>query len=537
MSTDKNNSGSWMKGALYLSLGALAAKGLSALYKVPYQNLTGDLGYYVYQQVYPLYGLAFVLGTYGFPVVISGMLTEWKNNREYLKSGNADIFNRMITLLLCMLLFNGIIGGAFIFFAEEIAVFMGDSSLAGPIRWLGLPFFIIPFLALGRGFYQGEGNMAPAAWSQIGEQITRVIVILIVAFWAMQWGDSYLAGISAGVGALAGAISGTMLLLFFGWKRRGTALIPKIKQFTFPDSWAKDVKKLIISGLFVSVSAMSLVAMQLFDSFTVFRLLISSGIGAEEAAALKGIYDRGWPLVQLGALVTTAFSYAVVPMLTKAFMDNDRAEVQLLTGQAVKICLVFGGAAGTGLIVIMRSLNTMLFTNQAGTGTLQVLSVSVLFAALFMTSAALFYGTGKAWYSVLLLILGLLIKLAGNFALVPVYGIAGAAGSTAAAFFIISAVSVILLIREGLLRTYTKDFWLKWGLALTVMGVFVLLCRVIIDQVVDLQNAGRAVESLIALSSSAAGGLLFLTIIWYVKIFEKHEWEALPKISKFLPYK
>ncbi|WP_088036621.1 polysaccharide biosynthesis protein [Evansella clarkii] len=537
MSTDKNKSGSWMKGALYLSLGALAAKGLSALYKVPYQNLTGDLGYYVYQQVYPLYGLAFVLGTYGFPVAISGMLTEWKNNAEYLKSG-ADIFNRMLTLLLCMFLFNGIIGGAFIFFAEEIAVFMGDSSLAGPVRWLGLPFFIIPFLALGRGLYQGEGNMAPAAWSQIGEQITRVIVILIVAFWAMQWGDPYLAGISAGAGALAGTIAGTVLLLFSGWKkRRRTAFFSEIKKFTLPDSWAKDVKKLVISGLFVSVSAMSLVAMQLLDSFTVFRLLISSGAGAEEAAAFKGIYDRGWPLVQLGALVTTAFSYAIVPMLTKAYLDNDRAEVQLLTGQAVKVCLVFGGAAGMGLIVIMGSLNTMLFTNQAGTGTLQVLSVSVLFAALFMTSAALFYSTGKAWYSVLLLLLGLLIKLAGNMATVPVYGIAGAAASTAAAFFIISAVSVILLIREGLLSTFPNKFWVKWGLSLAVMGVFVLLYRLVIDRVTDLQNAGRAVESFTALSSSAAGGLLFLTIIWYVKIFERHEWEALPKISKFLPYK
>ncbi|NJP39026.1 oligosaccharide flippase family protein [Bacillus luteus] len=67
---------SWAKGAAYLSLAALAAKGLSALYKIPYQNMTGDTGFYVYQQVYPLYGAVLVLGTYGFPLVIAKALID-----------------------------------------------------------------------------------------------------------------------------------------------------------------------------------------------------------------------------------------------------------------------------------------------------------------------------------------------------------------------------------------------------------------------------------------------------------------------------
>ena len=43
---------SYMKGALLLTVAALVVKVLSAVYRVPFQNLVGDQGLYVYQQVY-----------------------------------------------------------------------------------------------------------------------------------------------------------------------------------------------------------------------------------------------------------------------------------------------------------------------------------------------------------------------------------------------------------------------------------------------------------------------------------------------------
>lgn len=43
-----------MNGAVLLSVAALIAKVLSAVYRVPFQNMVGNTGLYVYQQVYPL---------------------------------------------------------------------------------------------------------------------------------------------------------------------------------------------------------------------------------------------------------------------------------------------------------------------------------------------------------------------------------------------------------------------------------------------------------------------------------------------------
>jgi len=113
-----------MKGAMILTLAALVTKILSAVYRVPFQNIVGDIGFYIYQQVYPFFGIVMVLSTYGFPVVISKLYTE---QQAAGNSGRAD------RLLAISLVFLGIVGlFLFSFFyigAGWIADKIGDPEL------------------------------------------------------------------------------------------------------------------------------------------------------------------------------------------------------------------------------------------------------------------------------------------------------------------------------------------------------------------------------------------------------------------------
>lgn len=93
-----SSSKSIIKGVALLSGVALLAKILSAAYRIPYQNLAGDLGYYVYQQVYPLYGIVVVLAMYGFPVVLS------KQRAELLAQGQIDMARNMLSLFFILYL-------------------------------------------------------------------------------------------------------------------------------------------------------------------------------------------------------------------------------------------------------------------------------------------------------------------------------------------------------------------------------------------------------------------------------------------------
>ncbi|MGG2090662.1 oligosaccharide flippase family protein [Priestia aryabhattai] len=74
-------------GAIILTLAGLFTKILSATYRIPYHHIAGDIGFYIYQQVYPLYGIALQLGTYGFPVIISKLVADYAatNRRKKIR--------------------------------------------------------------------------------------------------------------------------------------------------------------------------------------------------------------------------------------------------------------------------------------------------------------------------------------------------------------------------------------------------------------------------------------------------------------------
>ncbi len=88
MSRQSDSSHKVLKGAVILTAAALLVKILSAIYRIPFQNMAGDTGFYIYQQVYPFYGIAVVLATYGFPVGISKLLIENKGSGTEDKEKN-----------------------------------------------------------------------------------------------------------------------------------------------------------------------------------------------------------------------------------------------------------------------------------------------------------------------------------------------------------------------------------------------------------------------------------------------------------------
>ena len=66
----------YMKGAAILTIAALIVKVLSAIYRVPFQNMVGDEGFYIYQQVYPFIAVFVVWTTSGVAVAISKLLAD-----------------------------------------------------------------------------------------------------------------------------------------------------------------------------------------------------------------------------------------------------------------------------------------------------------------------------------------------------------------------------------------------------------------------------------------------------------------------------
>src|SRR5699024_8471072 len=65
-----------IQGARLLTIAGLLSKVLSATYRIPLQNLTGDIGFFTYQQIYPLIAMVMILGLYGISAAVSKITAE-----------------------------------------------------------------------------------------------------------------------------------------------------------------------------------------------------------------------------------------------------------------------------------------------------------------------------------------------------------------------------------------------------------------------------------------------------------------------------
>src|SRR5690625_4791879 len=173
---DHDQANKIVKGALLLTVAGILSKLLSAAYRIPLQNLTGDVGFYIYQQVYPILGMILILALYGFPSAISRMAVISQADKRKL-----SLTHFALPMFLVLLLINGSLAIILWAKADGLAKLIGDAQLAPAFKMTAYVFLFIPLTALLRGIFQSQLKMRPIALSQVGEQLVRVFIILLAA--------------------------------------------------------------------------------------------------------------------------------------------------------------------------------------------------------------------------------------------------------------------------------------------------------------------------------------------------------------------
>lgn len=507
-----------MRGAWMLSLAALIAKILSAVYRVPFQNLVGDTGFYVYQQVYPLYGIGMTFALTGFPVFISKLVAEARD-----PDMQAEITHRALVLM------TWIGGGMFLVLelgAEVIARAMADQALAPLVRSVGFMFLTMPVLATARGYFQGTFDMSKTAVSQVVEQVVRVGVILVAAWLAVRerW-NVY----TMGTWAMTGAFFGGLAAIIVIWQ--AYAQVFRDRQFTFPgiSPYLDLLRRFFKEGGSIALFATLLIVMQLIDSFTVTRGLAAAGMQPDAAKALKGVYDRGQPLVQLGLVVATAFSSTLLPSLTRNYaLGRDSAFIRTAR-ELFNFNLGLSLAATSGLIVLMPALNWLLFGDMDETNALRVYALSIVLMAMINAYNAVLQSQNRFRGTTYVLGVGFLLKLLTNQWLVTRYGTMGASIATVAGLAVI-VIGLYFQLPAGLRARDPRHF--GWRLV-PVIGGMTVVVRVIET---NLPLYYRTDTILICAVGMLAGVLVFVFGGALVQLYSVREVLAIPLGRRFMKW-
>lgn len=509
-----------LRAAFILSIASFIVKLLSAFYRVPYQNLVGDEGFYVYQQVYPLYGLAMTLSLTGLPLFLSKIKQEKKeliDQNEQLKAFFPLVFYSSFVLFISLF-----------FGAKGVALLMHDLSLTPLIRLVSFMYLLTPFLSFLRGNFQGIPWMTPTALSQIGEQFLRVTIILMSAFcfYALTI-DVYQTAYLAYLGSLLGG--GCAFFILKKENNRATLFALHIDKSWF--SWPQKktylplLKRLSIEGGLVFIYSGLLLLYQLLDSFLVKSALEKGGWTEVEAKIQKGIFDRGQPLVQLGLVVALALSSTFLPMLTKQKTHQKERLFAQYSLMYLRLTTTLALAATIGLIGLLPFINYTLFKDTQANLVLSTFLCSIFLFAIIQSFVNIYQSKNQFILPLKGAFLGLSIKGLITFCLTPLFGTLGTSLATISGLCV--TYGYLYYKSTPFLKGYYHyyGFFKKLSLSLGTMGVSLFLFRLLF---LPFALQSRLFSLGLSIIGVCVGGGVFLVVMIRLHLFTIREWLLLP---------
>lgn len=532
------HSQSFVKGAAILGAAALLSKLIGVFSRIPYQNMTGNEGLFIYQQVYPLYTTLLVLATAGFPIAVSKLVSEKLALDD--PYGARRIFNVAAVVLTA----SGLFFFCLLFFgAPVIARWMGSPELLTlPVKSVAFALLVVPVISVLRGYFQGHQNMVPTAVSQITEQLVRVLTIVILAYVFMANGMGVVyAGSGAVFGAFTGAVTAFFTLLFYWLKNR--ALQREVATSSAAVSVPREqesvvtiVKRIMYYAIPICFGSLVLPLLGLVDSFTVAKMLErAAGYPHAVAVNLKGIYDRGQPLIQFAAFFATALALSIVPAVSEALAKKQYALVALRSELALRLTFLFGLPASVGLAVIAEPTNILLYKDGDGSGTIAVLAFTTVFSTLGVTASGILQGMGNVLLPARNLLIGVVVKLILNLALIGPFGIAGAAAATVSAYAVSTTFNVLSVFKRINVSVPWRNAQAKPLVATALMAVCVYVTMVGVRRFLFLYLASdRLVMLGTVLVSVLIGVIVYAVALFRSGAISRSDLEAVPRLNQKL---
>lgn len=456
---DEANAASRMlRGSMWMTIGSLASRFLGAIYIIPWVAMIGNVYFNqansLYAQGYQIYGVALMVATAGLPNVVARLVAEYSAKKE---------FGTVKQVLKQSLLLGGAMGAAAAAFLYLFAGLLaqGDANVVLVIRSLAAAVFVIPTLAMLRGFLQGYEMMAPSAISQFVEQVVRVVYMLGMTYWIMvatngSWVD---ATVQSTFAAFWGALAGIAVLVFSMLRHRDFFKRQAAQSVQVEEV---DTRQLILRMARQSVpvilggSAIALV--QLIDQYTFFNIMKS--FTSFTATAVQDMYAQfafnSNKLVMLTISLAVGLAETALPLLARARETRDFEIISDRITYAMKLLSFVMVPAALGMAVIAQPLYLLFYnTNDVHNGTLvlQYASITSIVLGLYMVVLAMYQGLGRLRETVQLLGVIIVAKLILQVPLTMVFAGMGPLMSTAIAF----SIGIFLALRR-----LSRDYGIDW---------------------------------------------------------------------------
>lgn len=389
-----------------LAMAGILVRIIGMLYRVPLNDIIGKQGNGYYTSAFNVYNILLILSSYSMPVAVSKMISariargEYQNCRRILKA--ALIYATVIGGVAAMVLWFG--AGLF---ADMIRTPFSRYAL----KSLAPTIWIMAYLGVLRGYFQGTGTMVPTAVSQILEQIINAVVSVTAAGILFQAGMSinamqgakdysYALGAAGGtIGTGAGALTALVYFIMLSFSKRrdmreqaGEETPGRI------ESYRRLIRILTITVLPIVISSGIYNCSNVVDNYLFGQGMYKLGYPEDSIATYWGVLGQYQLLFNIPVAVSNALSSSLIPSLTRAVANRNRRQKLERIAAAIRFSLLIAIPAAVGLTVLAKPVCSLLFISQDNAMLVRlsmVGSLAVVFYSLSTVTNAILQGLNR----------------------------------------------------------------------------------------------------------------------------------------------
>lgn len=417
-----------------LAIASIVVRIIGIAYRIPMINIIGDEGMGYYGTAFNVYNIALLLSSYSLPLAVSKMVSVRLARKQYRNSV------RILRAALVYATVVGALAAAVIwfgadFFAREV-FFMPYAAFA--LKTLAPTVWIMAYLGVFRGYYQGQGTMVPTALSQVFEQIVNAIVSVAAGSWLFnqaikveilkgESGSGYsnswgAAGGTIGTGAGAFTALVFLLLLFAAYQRTIRKKVRRDRSGSL-ESYGTITKILFFTVVPVVVSSAIYNVNSVLDNGLLAYNFKNLGM-EEEFISQWGVYTGKYHLlINVPMAVSNALSSSLIPSVSRAVATGDRRMVKKKVAAAIRFSLLIAIPSAVGLTVLAGPVNNLLFSGDNDLAVQMTLygSIAVVFYSVSTVTNAILQGIDRMRLPIVHALTALVLHLAAMEVMVLVF--------------------------------------------------------------------------------------------------------------------
>ena len=379
---------------LILIIGGFITKILSMVIKIVMTRLVGTEGIGLYMLVNPTFMLFIAICTLGMPTAISKLVSEDKRNNKKLVFSAVAIAIIINILIMLTILISG--------------RFIADNLLHEPRSYYSIIAIglVLPFISISsilRGYFFGKQKMIPHVVSNITEDITRLISIILFTPLFLIKGLEYAVSFLI-LSNIISELTSIIILFFFlpkNFKLNKNDITPNLSNI-------KDILEISLpttgSRLIGTIGAF-------FEPIILTFFLLKTGFTNQYILTEYGVLN-GYvmPLILLPSFFTGAISQALLPIVSQGYSNKKYEYVRNKIKQALFFSLLIGIPATLIFTFIPEIPLKLIFNTNEGINYIKVLAPICLLHYIQAPLTSTLQAIGKSHTAMLGTLVGMILR-------------------------------------------------------------------------------------------------------------------------------